>query len=119
MAALALAAAAEAAPRVDDAAMDRLAARGGCLACHSIESGRRGPAGLDPIAPAWQDVAARYRGDPQAAQRLVQAVLQGTRADGAHWSGEVSGMAMPPSAPALGEGDVRRLIAWILARPPH
>lgn len=116
---MAVALATQAAPLPVDPAMGRLAARGGCLTCHSVEAGRQGPAGLDPIAPAWQDVAARYRGDPQAPQRLVQAVLRGTRADGAHWSGEVAGLAMPPSGQALAEADLRRLIAWILALPPR
>jgi cytochrome c551/c552 len=36
-----------------DDTMLGLAARSGCMACHQVEPGAKGPDGLAPIGPAW------------------------------------------------------------------
>jgi len=98
-----------------DADMRALATNSGCFICHHVESGSKGPNGMAPIGPNWEDVSARYKGHPEAADTLVKAVLQGSNAYTSHWSGKVRGLAMPPNAVAISESDARRLVAWILA----
>ncbi len=39
--------------------MLRLATSSGCMTCHQIEPGGKGPDGLPPIGPAWKEVATR------------------------------------------------------------
>jgi cytochrome c len=114
-AALALASDAALADAALDNEMTTLANRSGCFACHSVEPGVKGPNGLAPIAPAWKDVAARYKGQKDAAPSLVKAVLQGNNAYTSHWTGKVSGVAMPPNGVAISEGDATKLVSWILA----
>src|ERR1700756_38899 len=74
-----------------DASMRKLATASGCVACHSVESGKPGPGGGPPIGPAWQDVANKYAGNPDAQRRLVSTVLQGSSPYQSHWKGKVSG----------------------------
>ncbi len=105
-------AAALAAPQDDK--MMRLANFSGCLICHHIDSGAKGPDGLAPIGPAWRDVAAKYRADKGAADRLTQTVLKGSNPYDSHWKGQASGLAMPPNAVAIKEADAKDLVRWIL-----
>ncbi len=98
----------------DDAEMKQLAAKSGCVACHSIEPGAKGPEGLAPVGPAWKDVAAKYKGDKAAQDRLTKTVLQGSNPYDSHWKGKASGLAMPPNAVAITEPDARKLVGWIL-----
>lgn len=97
-----------------DVTMKQLAATSGCVACHSIESGKPGPAGAAPIGPAWQDVAARYKGQAGASEKLLKTVMEGSNPYASHWKGKVSGLAMPPNAVAIKEADARKLVKWIL-----
>jgi cytochrome c len=102
----------------DDAAMQALAQRSGCLTCHGVEAGAKGPEGLAPIGPAWRDVAARYHGQKDAVDKLTRTVMAGSSPYESHWKGKVSGLAMPPNAVAIKEADARRLVQWIVALPP-
>jgi cytochrome c len=115
--ALALAATAVAAAP-NDQAMLELAARSGCLSCHQVEPGGKGPDGLAPIGPAWREVATKYKGQKGAANQLTHVVLTGTNPYESHWKGKVSGLAMPPNAVAITKKDARRLVGWILSLPP-
>ncbi|MCB1898499.1 c-type cytochrome [Cognatazoarcus halotolerans] len=116
VAALVLAAgSAFAADPANDAAMKKLAATSGCLTCHSIESGKSGPEGMAPIGPAWEDVGKQYAGKPGATEFLTRIVLEGSSPYSSHWKGKVSGLAMPPNAVAITEGNARLLVSWILA----
>ncbi len=99
---------------VQDAKMMNLASGAGCLTCHSVKIGHKGPDGMKPIGPPWQEVANRYRNDPKAADTLVVTVLRGSSAYAPHWKDKVSGYAMPPNAVAIGEADTRSLVNWIL-----
>jgi cytochrome c len=96
LAALSFAGAAHA---LDNAAAEALMKKDGCAACHAIDK--------KIIGPAYQDVAAKYRGDAGAAVRLVDKVKKG----GVGVWGQVP---MPPNAQAP-DGDIRELVAWILA----
>ncbi len=113
LAALALGAGAAAAQ--DRTAMIRIAEGAGCMTCHQVEPGARGPGGLAPIGPAWQDVGQKYRGQAGAADALTQTVMKGSNPYDSHWKGKVSGLAMPPNAVAIKEADARALVQWILA----
>lgn len=97
-----------------DAQMTKLATNAGCFTCHSIEPGKKGPDGMLPIGPAWQDVAARYKGQKDASDKLVHTVLEGSSLYNNHWKNKVSGVAMPPNAVAIKEADAKKLVNWIL-----
>lgn len=103
-----------AAPAADDAAMLKLATGSGCMTCHHIEPGAKGPDGLPPIGPAWRDVATRYRGVAGAQDQLTHIVMTGSNPYGSHWKGKASGLAMPPNEVAISEADARQLVGWIL-----
>ena len=104
-----------AADKAHDDAMLQLANKSGCMTCHHIEPGAKGPDGLAPIGPAWKDVGAKYKSDKQAADTLTQIVLKGSNPYDSHWKGKASGLAMPPNAVAIKEADARDLVKWILA----
>ncbi len=103
------------APAAGDAAMLKLATGSGCMTCHHIDPGAKGPDGLAPIGPAWRDVAAKYRGVKDAEGQLTHTVMTGSNPYSSHWKGQVSGLAMPPNAVAINEADARSLVRWILA----
>lgn len=111
--ALALAPLARAADKADDP-MVKLANASGCMTCHQIEPGGKGPDGLAPIGPPWKDVAAKYKGQKGAADTLTKTVLAGSNPYESHWKGKVSGLAMPPNKVAISEADAKKLVNWIL-----
>ena len=98
-----------------DDAMVALANKSGCLICHHVEPGAKGPDGLPPIGPAWRDVAAKYKGIKSAQATLTGIVMKGSNPYDSHWKGQASGLAMPPNAVAIKEADAKRLVGWILA----
>lgn len=87
----------DAVPAVDDA-MEALAWKSGCFNCHDLREHIRGP--------AWTDVAARYRGDETALERLVETVRNGGRGN---WGDD----AMTPNR-RVPEEDIRTLVTWLL-----
>lgn len=94
----------------DRAAM--LAADRGCGTCHAPQAPAlgRGPV---PIAPAWAEIAARYRQRPGAEEELVRVLVEGT--EERHWKGEPL-VSMLPHEKWLTEEESRALVRWILAR---
>lgn len=102
------------AQKYEDVEMITLANQSGCVACHTIASGGKGPDGLKPIGPAWQDVAYKYKDDKKAAEALTATVLHGSSPYESHWKGKVSGLSMPPNAVAIKEEDAKKLVSWIL-----
>lgn len=108
-----LALSAWAGPAEDQAAL-KLATGSGCMTCHNIDPGGKGPNGMAPIGPAWRDVAAKYRGTPGAQQQLTATVLAGSSPYESHWKGKVSGLSMPPNKVAISEADASKLVSWIL-----
>ncbi|MCW5657725.1 MAG: c-type cytochrome [Burkholderiaceae bacterium] len=95
--------------------MLKLASTSGCLTCHHLERGAKGPDGLAPVGPAWRDVAVKYARDKEAATKLTHTVMTGSNPYASHWKGKVSGLAMPPNEVAINEADARKLVNWILA----
>ena len=109
-----LSAPAWAAPADDEAAL-KLATGSGCMTCHHIEPGAKGPNGLPPIGPAWRDVSAKYKSVKGAQQQLTATVLAGSSPYESHWKDKVSGLAMPPNKVAISTADAAQLVSWILA----
>jgi|SRR5450631_1567323 len=98
----------------DGKAMLQLARTSGCLTCHQIDPGAKGPDGLNPIGPAWKDVAKKYHGVGGAADQLTRTVMTGSNPYASHWKGKVSGLAMPPNEVAISQADAQALVQWIL-----
>jgi cytochrome c len=96
--ALALAGSALALPaQADDKEMEALAKKHNCLACHQTDK--------KVIGPAYKEVAKKYKGQNVAAN-LEQKVKKG----GVGVWGQIP---MPPN-PAVPDGDVKKLVDWIL-----
>lgn len=112
-----LAATAWAGPADDQAAL-KLATGAGCMTCHNIEPGAKGPNGMAPIGPAWRDVAAKYKTVKGAQQQLTATVLAGSSPYESHWKDKVSGLSMPPNKVAISQTDAAQLVSWILALEP-
>ncbi|MCK6413270.1 MAG: c-type cytochrome [Azonexus sp.] len=72
-----------------------------CVACHTVDQKR--------VGPAYQEVAAKYKGDTKAAARLFDKVRTG----GAGVWGEVP--MLPHPADKISDDDLKAAIAWILA----
>lgn len=79
-----------------------LAREAGCLACHAV-AGRM-------VGPAFRDVAARYAGQADAAERLARRVREGSQ-------GAWGSVPMPPN-PAVAEADLGVIVKWVLERAP-
>ena len=84
---------------LDMAAGSALMQKDGCAACHAVDK--------KIVGPAYQDVAAKYKGDKDAPAKLAQKV----KAGGAGVWGQVP---MPPNA-AVPDEDVKALVGWILS----
>ena len=81
----------------------QMAAKSGCLACHTVDK--------KLVGPAYRDVARKYKGQAGAQAALVARLRTGGKGV---W-GEVP---MPAAAPALiGDADLKAVIAWILRTP--
>jgi cytochrome c len=115
---LAAALPARATPAEYGQAMAELAAQRGCTACHGILPAPRRADGLPPIAPAWRDVAIRYRDDPGASERLTRTVMTGSDPKSRHWAGKASDVNMPANASVVTEAEARALVNWVLVLVP-
>jgi len=71
----------------------------GCAACHAVDKA--------VVGPAYNQVAAKYRGDKTAAAKLEQKVKAGG-------SGVWGAVPMPPNA-AVPDADIKALVSWILS----
>lgn len=76
-----------------------LAEESGCLACHAVQ--------IKVVGPAYKDVAAKYRGQDDAQEKLVAKV----KAGGSGVWGEVP---MPPNT-YVSEEDTKTIVQWILS----
>ena len=82
------------------AADEELMSRGGCISCHRVDQ--------KLLGPAFKEVAARYRGDTQAAERLFAKVREGGE-------GEWGDLPMQPNSDEkISDVDLRALLDWIL-----
>jgi len=73
----------------------------GCMACHDLKAKK--------VGPAYQEVAKKYAGQPDAPAKLKQKVLEGG-------SGVWGPVAMPANKTmGVSEADAKKLVAWILS----
>jgi len=70
-----------------------------CMACHAV--------GNKVVGPAFKDVAAKYAGQKDAEDKLVQKVLKGG-------SGVWGAVPMPANA-QVSEAEAHTLVKWILS----
>ena len=110
--------AARATPAEYAQAMFKLATDRGCMACHTMLPAPPRADGLPPIAPAWRDIAIRYRDDPGASERLTRTVLAGSSPKTRHWAGQASDVKMPPNTGVVTESEARALVNWLLVQVP-
>ena len=92
----------------------------GCMICHDVELPERGAKDYLPKAPAFQDIACRYRSDPEAPSRLASIVREGSgplRRD-RHWTGRVAFDTMYPNDLTMTETEARQVVDWILTLCP-
>ena len=70
-----------------------------CTACHQVDK--------KVVGPAYKEVAKKYKGQAGAAATLAAKVKKGG-------SGVWGPVPMPPNA-AVPDGDVKKLVEWILS----
>ncbi len=77
-----------------------LAKKSGCMACHAVDR--------KLVCPAYKDVAAKYKGDKEAAARLVLKARNGG-------SGSFGSLRMPAAPASVSDEDIKTIVAWILS----
>lgn len=85
---------------VSDQVASDLANKSGCLACHTVDK--------KIIGPAYKEIAAKYRDQPDAESQLIQKVKNGGK-------GVWGQIPMPPNAHVKDE-DVKTLVEWVLSQ---
>jgi cytochrome c len=71
-----------------------------CMACHAV--------GNKVVGPAYKEVAAKYAGQKDAEDKLVQKVIKG--------GAGVWGTIPMPANPQVSEAEARTLVKWILSQ---
>lgn len=89
----------EAAKKAADASTLDLATKSGCMACHGVKN--------KIVGPGFNEVVARYQGQPDAESRLIAKVKAGGQ-------GVWGSIPMPPNA-HIKDDDLKTLVQWILA----
>jgi cytochrome c len=91
-----------AAAAVDAAAAEALARQNGCLKCHGIDKKKDGP--------AYKEVAAKYRGKPEAEARLITHITSGEKAKFPDGHEEEHKIIKTKDM-----GEIKNLVNWILS----
>lgn len=76
-----------------------IAKRNGCLACHAVDR--------KVVGPAWQDVANKYKGDPNAKAAILASMNEGSR-------GKWGSTAMP-SQKRVDAEEKNKLVDFVLS----
>jgi cytochrome c len=76
-----------------------LAQKKNCMACHAVDK--------KLIGPGYKEVAAKYAGQKDAADKLAQKIVKG--GSGA-W-----GQVPMPANPQVSEAEAKQLAAWVLS----
>jgi cytochrome c len=82
----------------DDA--QALATKNQCMTCHKLEG--------KLVGPAYKDVAAKYKGDPEALDKLTAKVRNGGK-------GVWGQIPMPPNK-TISDDDLETVVNWILSQ---
>ena len=77
-----------------------IAQKAGCIACHAVDK--------KLVGPAYKDVAAKYKGQADAATKLAEKVRKGG-------TGVWGPIPMPPNpAEKINDADLKTVVAWVL-----
>jgi cytochrome c len=74
-----------------------------CGACHAVEK--------EKVGPAFQDVSAKYKGDPDAIAKITASVNKGGKFG---WKTK-SGSAMPPKGLGASDADIKVMAEFIVS----
>ncbi len=87
---------------VDAAAAQGLARQSNCFKCHAIDKKKE--------APAWKDVAAKYKGKPDAEAKLIKHVTTGPKVkfDDGHEEEH-------PIVKTKNPDEIKNLVDWLLS----
>jgi cytochrome c len=77
-----------------------LATSKNCMACHAVDK--------KVVGPSYKDVAAKYKGDKTAADKLATKIIKGG-------SGAWGAIPMPAN-PQVNEADAKKLATWVLSQ---
>ncbi|MCF6336442.1 MAG: c-type cytochrome [Gammaproteobacteria bacterium] len=80
-----------------------LAKKSGCLACHGVDK--------KIVGPSWKDVAAKYKGDAGAKDRMIAKVKKGGKGN---WTKITGGAPMPPYSPRVSDENIEKLVDFIM-----
>ena len=76
-----------------------LAQKKNCMACHAVDK--------KLIGPGYKEVAAKYAGQKDAADKLAQKIVKG--------GAGVWGQVPMPANPQVSEAEAKQLAAWVLS----
>ncbi len=76
-----------------------LATSKNCMSCHAVER--------KVLGPSFKDIAAKYRDDKTAVERLAVKIVKGG-------SGVWGPLSMPAN-PQVNEADAKKLAAWVMS----
>ena len=76
-----------------------LATAKNCMACHAIDN--------KLVGPAYKEVAAKYKGDKTASDKLATKIMKGGTG--------VWGQIPMPANPQVNEAEAKKLVAWVLS----
>lgn len=77
-----------------------LATAKNCMACHAVDK--------KIVGPAYKEVAAKYKGDKAAVDKLATKIIKG---------GAGAWGAIPmPANPQVSEADAKKLASWVLSQ---
>lgn len=74
-----------------------LADKGGCLACHNVDTRK--------VGPAFKDISAKYKGE-DVQETLINKIKLGGR-------GAWGVLPMPPNAGKLSDEEFKQVVQWI------
>ena len=74
-----------------------LAEKGGCLACHNVDSRK--------VGPGYKEIAAKYKGQDVQGM-LIKKIKEGGR-------GNWGVLPMPPNAGKLSDDEFKEVVQWI------
>jgi cytochrome c len=81
-------------------ASPELAQKKNCLACHAVDK--------KIVGPSYKDVAAKYAGQKDAADKLAEKIMKG--------SSGVWGQVPMPANPQVNAAEAKQLAAWVLSQ---
>jgi cytochrome c len=74
-----------------------------CMGCHAVDR--------KLVGPSFQQIAAKYKGDPQASTKLARKVKEG--------GSGVWGMIPMPAHQSMSDADIRVVVDWVLTGAPE